>query len=106
MAQATAENGQVTATNNAGNGGKPPKERKIGLLPTPSEGKEVVYKGKVIAETTWHQLGARKVFSVNPGGEHPYFKISKSSYCDLVTGEIATGVPVTDQRKVYRVSLT
>lgn len=101
MAQATAEqNGQA-----ANQGGQPPKNRKIGLLPTASGGGEVVYKGKVVQETTWERLPARKLFSVSADGSHPYYKISKSSYADLITDEVTTAVPANAQTKVYRIAL-
>lgn len=101
MAQATAEqNGQAT-----NQGGQHPKNRKIGLLPTASGGGEVVYKGKVVQETTWAQLPPRRMFSVSSDGSHPYYKISKSSYADLVTDEVTTAVPSESQQKVYRISL-
>lgn len=81
------------------------KPQKMGLLPTASTSTEVTYTGKVVLETTWSSLPARKLFSVNADGSHPYFKVSKSSYVDLVTGEVTTAVPPTAQQKVYRVAL-
>lgn len=101
MAQATIEqNGQAT-----NQGEKATKEKRFGMLPTASGGSEVIYKGRVIQETTWAQLPPRRMFSVSPDGSHPYYKISKSSYVDLVTEEVTTSVPSGTHQKVYRISL-
>lgn len=81
------------------------KEQRMGLLPTASNSVEVTYSGKVVAELTWSRLPARKLFSVNADGSHPYFKVSKSSYVDLITNEVTTAVPPSAQTKVYRVAL-
>jgi hypothetical protein len=102
MAQTNQPND--SAANN--DGGKPAnKDKKMGLLPTASNSTEVTYSGKVVTETTWSRLPARKLFSVNSDGSHPYFKVSKSSYVDLITGEVTTSVPPSAQQKVYRVAL-
>jgi hypothetical protein len=93
------QNGQATES-------KPKKQRKVGLLPSAaSDQKAVVLNGKIIEETTWSALKGRKLFSVNPDGSHPYLKLSKSSYLDLVTEEPVTSVPVTSAQKVYRIKL-
>ena len=103
MAVATQEqNGQAIAQE----GGKPKKERSVGLLPSAAgEQKPVTFNGKIIEETTWAALKARRLFSVNSDGSHPYLKISKSSYLDLVTEEPVTGVPLNTNQKVYRIKL-
>lgn len=103
MAVATQEqNGSAIALE----GGKSKRERKVGLLPTAAgDQKAVTFAGKIIQETTWSALKGRKLFSVNPDGSHPYLKLSKSSYYDLVTEEVVTSVPITTQQKVYRIKL-
>ena len=103
MATATQEqNGQSTAITSE----KSKKERRVGLLPTAaSEQKPVTFVGKIIQETTWSALKGRKLFSVNADGSHPYLKLSKSSYYDLITEEVVTSVPITTQQKVYRIKL-
>ncbi len=91
-----------------GGKGKLQQSRKIGLLPSSSAASEtpISYQGKIVAETTWNQLLPRKgLFSVNPNGSRPCYKISKSSYADLTTNEVITNVPVGSQQKVYRISL-
>jgi hypothetical protein len=96
------QNGQATALE----GGKSKRERKVGLLPTAAgDQKAVSFAGKIIQETTWSALKGRKLFSVNPDGSHPYLKLSKSSYYDLVTEEVVTSVPITTAQKVYRIKL-
>ncbi len=85
--------------------GKKNRSNKLGLLPTTSDEKEVIYKGKVIKETTWQGLKARTIFSMSSDGSHPYFKNSKSSFTDLVTGDVTTNVPPSTQQKVYQVKL-
>lgn len=87
-------------------GAKPKKERKVGLLPSAAnEQKTVTYSGKIIEETSWSALKGRHLFSVNADGSHPYLKLSKSSYLDLVTEEPTTGVPLNSNHKVYRIKL-
>ncbi len=101
MAQATVTNEQPTIDKESKK-----RDRKIGLLPTPtSELAEVEYKGKVVAEMTWATLPARKMFSVNSNGASPCFKISKSSYFDIMTEEVCTNVPPQSQLKVYRIRI-
>ncbi len=103
MATAVQEQNGQTATSE---GGKGKRERKVGLLPSAAaDQKEVSYTGKIIQETTWAALTGRKLFSVNPDGSHPYLKLSKSSYYDLVTEEVVTSVPITTAQKVYRIKL-
>ncbi len=103
MASAVQETNGHTATTE---GSKGKRERKVGLLPTAAgDQKEVIYNGKIIQETTWSALKGRKLFSVNPDGSHPYLKLSKSSYYDLVTEEVMTNVPMTSGQKVYRIKL-
>lgn len=102
MATAVQEQNGTTITE----GGKSKRERKVGLLPTAAaDQKAVSFNGKIIQETTWSALKGRKLFSVNPDGSHPYLKLSKSSYYDLVTEEVVTSVPITTQQKVYRIKL-
>jgi hypothetical protein len=100
MPTATQEtNGQATQE-------KPKRERKMGLLPeAPKEQTEVTLKGKIIQETTWNVLQPRKLFSMSADGSHPYLKLSKSSYCDLVTEEVTTNIPLGTAQKVYRIKL-
>lgn len=94
-------NGQAIALES-----KPKRERKVGLLPSSAnEQTEVQYTGKIIEETNWAQLKSRQLFSVNPNGSHPYLKVSKSSFVDLITEETTTGVPLNSNQKVYRVKL-
>lgn len=82
------------------------KERKTGLLPSATtDQKTVTYSGKVIEETSWSLLKGKCIFSVSPDGSHPYLKLSKSSYLDLVTEEPVTGVPLNTNHKVYRIKL-
>jgi hypothetical protein len=102
MAVAAQTNGQLTEEEKE----KRTREKKVGLLPTAAaEQKPVEYNGKIIQETTWSALKGRKLFSVNSDGSHPYLKLSKSSYYDLVTEEVVTSVPITSQQKVYRIKL-
>lgn len=101
MAQATVQNEQPTTDKESKK-----RDRKIGLLPTPtSELAEVEYKGKVVAEMTWATLPPRRLFSVNSNGSNPCFKISKSSYCNIMTEEVSTNVPPQSQLKVYRIRI-
>lgn len=102
MAVATQEqNGQAAQTE-----AKPRRERKVGLLPTAAaEQKSVTFAGKIIEETTWSALKGKTLFSVSPDGSHPYLKLSKSSYYDMVTEETMTSVPITTAQKVYRIKL-
>lgn len=102
MATATQEqNGQSTQVE-----GKNKRARKVGLLPTAAaEQKSVTFAGKIIEETTWSALKGKTLFSVSPDGSHPYLKLSKSSYYDMVTEETMTSVPITTQQKVYRIKL-
>ncbi len=81
------------------------RTNKLGLLPTTSSEQEVKYMGKVIKETTWQSLKTKAIFSMSADGSHPYFKNSKSSFTDLVTGDTTTNVPPTNQQKVYQVKL-
>lgn len=103
MAQATIEQNGSMAPSQGGQGSR---KAKLGLLPTASTAVEVNYRGKVIEETTWAQLPHNTVFSVNSDGSHPYLKLAKSRYLNLVTSDVVTSVPANAQQKVYRVSLT
>jgi hypothetical protein len=100
MAVATQEQNGAQAE------GKMKRPRKVGLLPTAAaEQKPVNFAGKIIEETTWSALKGKALFSVSPDGSHPYIKLSKSSYYDMVTEETMTSVPITTQQKVYRIKL-
>ncbi len=84
---------------------KPKKARKMGLLPNAVSGKIVEFRGKVIGEDIWASLACNSLFAVDADAVRLYFKKSKSSFCDLTTGETTTGVPPAASNKVYRVSL-
>lgn len=54
-----------------------------------------------LAETFWTELPKGAIFSMNQDGSFPFFKLSKSSYQNLRTLEVATNVQ--GNSKVFRV---
>jgi hypothetical protein len=80
----------------------PKKARKLSTLPSAATDGAIVgnYQFR-LAETFWTDLPKGAIFSMNKDGSFPFFKLSKSSYQDLRTLEVATNVQ--GNSKVFRV---
>ena len=92
----TLNNGTVTTKQST------KKARKLSTLP--SAAADGATSGSYqfrLAETFWTDLPKGAVFSMNKDGSFPFFKLSKSSYQDLRTLEVATNVQ--GNSKVFRV---
>lgn len=78
------------------------KSRKLSTLPSPAADSAAAgtYQFR-LAETFWTDLPKGAIFSMNKDGSFPFFKLSKSSYQDLRTLEVATNVQ--GNSKVFRV---
>lgn len=71
-------------------------------MPTAENSADGTYQFRV-AETFWTDLPKGAIFSMNKDGSFPFFKLSKSSYQNLRTLEVATNVQ--GNSKVFRVFL-
>lgn len=78
------------------------KARRLNTLPTAASDTATAgtYQFR-LAETFWTDLPKGAIFSMNKDGSFPFFKLSKSSYQDLRTLEVATNVQ--GNSKVFRV---
>lgn len=80
----------------------PKKARKLSTLPNAAtDGATAGNYQFRLAETFWTDLPKGSIFSMNKDGSFPFFKLSKSSYQDLRTLEVATNVQ--GNSKVFRV---
>jgi len=97
MAETQALNNGTTTTKQSAK-----KARKLSTLPSATGDATAsgTYQFR-LAETFWTELPKGAVFSMNKDGSFPFFKLSKSSYQDLRTLEVATNVQ--GNSKVFRV---
>jgi hypothetical protein len=92
-----------TANNSIANTKQSPKKaRKLSTLPSATTDGAIAGSCQFrLAETFWTELLKGAVFSMNKDGSFPFFKLSRSSYQDLRTLEVATNVQ--GNSKVFRV---
>ena len=83
------------------------RNRKVNTLPSISPSSEMTKTSYEVlidgTPTAWTELPCRALFSMSPDGSFPFIKMSKSSYADLRTLVVTTGVH--SNGRVYRVYL-